>query len=410
MKKQIILLIFCVTLVGSMPTQAKERTGWGWGGVPAINYNADDGFGYGVLLNLFNYSSGGYSPYYFKINPIIFATTGGKQDHTLFFDSPYMLGHGLRINARIRIQKEKFYPYYGLGNDSEYHASYVETDDDENSLDTLHGKYYYRMKTNQYKFFTNLQKAFMYGKDGKPLISGLIGLGVVSVSNEELNNDGIPTLFETDKNSSVLSSKEAKGGLNNFIKVGVIYDTRDNEPAPNSGVWTEALVEWYTKLLGSDYSFARLTLTDRRYFPITKKLVYANRVVFENIFGDAPFNMLYPYGSSWAADEGVGGYRTLRGVFKNRYIGTTKLFMNMEFRYKFYEFSLFNQDFYLAGNLFCDAGRVWYDEPVNSLKNLHIGKGAGLHIAWNENFIVYADMGHSTESGRQLYIDIGYLF
>ena len=90
--KKLMLLVVIILCVGSLT--AKERTGWGWGGVPALNYNADDGFGYGVLLNLFDYRDGGYAPYYLKIKPIIFFTTGGKQDHTFFVDSPYLLGNG----------------------------------------------------------------------------------------------------------------------------------------------------------------------------------------------------------------------------------------------------------------------------------------------------------------------------
>jgi len=51
------IVVFYLTLLFA---QEKERTGWGWGGVPAINYNADEGFGYGVVGNVYNYAEGGY--------------------------------------------------------------------------------------------------------------------------------------------------------------------------------------------------------------------------------------------------------------------------------------------------------------------------------------------------------------
>ncbi|MCK4689905.1 MAG: BamA/TamA family outer membrane protein [Candidatus Marinimicrobia bacterium] len=393
-------------------SQSKKRTGWGWGGVPALNYNADDGFGYGILLDLFNYGTGGYSPYYFKINTIIFFTTGGKQDHTLFFDAPYLLGSGIRLNVRFCYKTEDYYPYFGLGNDSEYNADYIETDDDNNSLDTLHGKHYYTVQSDKVILISNLQKALVYREDGKPKISALAGLGIIHVNTTENENDGIVTKFRYDIDSSgVLTSKDTKKAYNNFLKFGIIYDTRDNEPAPNTGVWTDLIGEWYTKLIGSNHKFLRLTFTDRRYFRIMEKLVYANRILVENIFGDAPYTMYYPIGSSFRYDEGLGGYRTIRGVFKNRYIGTTKFLVNMELRYRFYEFSFASQNFYLAANVFYDFGRVWHENDSESgIKNMHDGKGIGLHVAWNENFIVYADMGFSKEAGSQLYIDIGYLF
>lgn len=401
----VMLFITCLSVLGG------ERTGWGWGGVPALNYNADDGFGYGVLFDLFNYSKGGYSPYYFRINPILFFTTGGKQDHTLFFDSPYLLGQGWRFNIRLRYKDENYYPYYGLGNDAKYEADWIATDEDGNSLDTLHGKHYYTMQNNQLILIANFQKGLKIRPDGKPLISALFGVGGIKVRVAKNKNAGLPTKFEEDINSGLLKDRDTRDALNSYYKLGLIYDSRDNEPAPNCGIWTDLLVEWYTRLIGSDNEFWRLTFTDRRYWQLQPRLVYANRMMVEKIFGNAPFTMLYPFGSSFRADEGLGGYRTLRGVLKNRYIGTAKFLVNMELRYRLVDFKLGKNDFYLAANGFFDWGRVWHREDLKGgLSNLHFGKGAGLHLAWNENFIVYAEMGFSKEAGSQLYVDIGYLY
>ncbi len=409
--RRIVIVAMILVFFNLGLSQSEKRTGWGWGGVPALNYNADDGFGYGILLDLFNYGTGGYSPYYFKINTIIFFTTGGKQDHTLFFDAPYLLGNGIRLNVRFCYKTEDYYPYFGLGNDSEYHPSYIETDNDSDTLYTFRGKHYYTVQSDAVVLIANLQKAITLCADGRPKISALAGLGVIHSKSEENENEGIITKYGEDIENGFLKDRDVEGGFNNFIKLGLIYDTRDNEPAPNCGIWTDILAEWYTKLLGSDYQFLRLTFTDRRYFRILEKLVYANRILVENIFGDAPYTMYYPIGSSFRYDEGLGGYRTIRGVFKNRYIGTTKFLVNMELRYRFYEFSFANQNFYLATNVFYDFGRVWHENDSESgIKNMHDGKGIGLHVAWNENFIVYADMGFSKEAGSQLYIDIGYLF
>lgn len=404
----LVIIILLATLTMSV---AAERTGWGWGGVPAVNYNADDGFGYGILFDLFNYSQGGYSPYYFRINPILFFTTGGKQDHTLFFDSPYLLGKGWRFNVRMRYKNEIYFPYYGLGNDSKYHAAWVATDEDGNALDTLHGKHYYTLKNNQQLLIANFQKGIKLRDDGKPLLSALFGLGAVNVAVAQNHNDGRPTKFEEDINQGLLTDRDVRDALNSYFKLGLIYDSRDNEPAPNTGVWTDFLVEWYTRLIGSDNEFMRLTFTDRRYWQLTPRLVYANRVLLEKIYGAAPFTMLYWFGNSFRADEGIGGYRTIRGVFKNRYLGTGKLLVNMELRYRLFNFKLGKNDFYLAANGFFDWGRVWHKNDVSGgLSNLHTGKGGGLHLAWNENFIVYAEMGFSQEAGSQLYVDIGYLY
>ena len=36
--------------------------------------------------------------------------------------------------------------------------------------------------------------------------------------------------------------KDSAGGINNFVKLGLIYDTRDNEPNPMHGIWDEAVM------------------------------------------------------------------------------------------------------------------------------------------------------------------------
>ncbi len=407
--KKIVLLLIIISAAISL--SAGERTGWGWGGVPALNYNADDGFGYGVLMNLFNYKEGGYDPYYLKIKPIIFFTTGGKQDHTFFVDSPYLLGRGWRFNFRIRFKQENYYPFYGFGNDSHFDPDFIKTDDNDDPLNPIYGTHYYTFQSTQIKCIVNFQKALIKQSNGKPKYSLLIGGGIANNSNEYNDNDAIKTKVEEFVDQGKISNKEFKGFFNSYIKAGLIYDTRDNEPAPNRGGWSSLLIEGYSKVVGSETNFARITLTDRRYFTLMDNLVFANRVIYEKIVGDVPFSMLYPFGGSVRADEGIGGYRTIRGQLKNRYLGTEKAFMNLELRYKFYDFMFANQDFYLAGSVFYDVGRVWHeDDDTGGLKNLKDGKGVGLHIGWNENFIVYAEMGFGHEVGGQLYIDVGYLF
>ena len=114
-----------------------EQTGWKFSGIPAVNYNADDGFGYGAIGSLFNYKDGGYKPYYLKINSYVLKTTGGKQIYSIFLDSPYLPNQNYRFNMRLQFRDEANYPYYGPGNDSEYNSDYK---------DELGDKYYYFYK------------------------------------------------------------------------------------------------------------------------------------------------------------------------------------------------------------------------------------------------------------------------
>ena len=409
MKRLLVLSLALILSVAVLTAQEKERTGWGWGGVPAINYNADEGFGYGVVGNIYNYADGGYAPYYWTVQPQIFFTTGGKQEHWLWFDSPYILGKGIRLTAEMKMLKQLYNPYYGIGNVSEFDELIIKVDEDDVPEDStvFLDKYFYNYYCERLSLKADFMKALSTHENGRPKLSVLLGFGLTSTTNE-LNGD--TSKLAEDITKELVTQSELDGGLTNYIKLGVVHDTRDNEPAPNEGHWTDFVIEIYPKLLGSDHQYSRLTLTDRRYFSITRKLVYAQRVLFEKNFGDIPFYEMSFYGSSYKVNEGLGGSKSLRGVLKNRYLGPTKMFANLEIRYKFLEFSAAGQDFYLATNEFLDLGKVWGDDDDSDFSNIHISYGAGLHIGWNENFIIAVDGGTSDETGLQLYIGLGYLF
>jgi len=409
MKRILVLGGALIIAFSVLSAQEKQRTGWGWGGVPAINYNADEGFGYGVVGNIYNYAEGGYAPYYWTVQPQIFFTTGGKQEHWLWFDSPYLLGNGIRLTAELKMFKQLYDPYYGIGNESEYDELLTKLDENDVPEDTtlFLDEHYYTYYRERFSLKADFMKALSTHENGRPKLSVLLGFGIQSTKND---TNGTTSKLAVDLADNVISPKEIDGGLTNYIKLGVIHDTRDNEPAPNSGHWTDFVVEIYPKLLGSDYQYSRMTLTDRRYFSITRKLVYAQRLLFEKCFGDIPFFEMSFYGSSFKVNEGLGGSKSLRGVLKNRYLGQTKMFANLEIRYKFLEFSAAGQDFYLATNEFLDFGKVWGANDESDLSNFHLSYGAGLHIGWNENFIIAVDGGTSEETGLQLYIRLGYLF
>ena len=129
------------------PLRAQEApTGWEPAGLPALNYDSDEGFGYGVLFELYNHGDGGYEPYRFTLQSTVFLTTGGRREFTLFFDAPHLLPEGWRIDAALRSERQFALPYYGLGNNSTYDAS----------LEEAEGPYYYRFGRTQWKGATNV--------------------------------------------------------------------------------------------------------------------------------------------------------------------------------------------------------------------------------------------------------------
>ncbi len=87
-----------------------------------------------------------------------------------------------------------------------------------------------------------------------------------------------------------------------------------------------------------------------------------------------------------------------------------KLFGNLELRWRLWNFTFFEQNFYLALSGFLDYGRVWRDGEAFSLGGLHTGLGGGFHLGWNETFIVTANLATSDEVTLAFYLSFGYLF
>ena len=69
-------------------------------GLPALNFDADEGFGYGVILAAYGYDGSAVS-YRWTIQPTVFLTTQGRRDYTLFFDAPARPEHGLPVQPNF---------------------------------------------------------------------------------------------------------------------------------------------------------------------------------------------------------------------------------------------------------------------------------------------------------------------
>lgn len=366
------------------------RTGFSFAGLPLANYSSDEGLGYGVGGVIYNYSIGEYKPYFYAIQPELFLTERGKDYAFIFFDFPHVIRHH-RLIAELRLENDIFSPFYGIGEPTAFHKEFA----DESSEEFI-DKHYYNFGRKKLKLTSDLQR-FIWQKR----LRALIGLGIFHT--DITLNEGRSLLQEQ-------APLGIKGGWTNYLKFGLVYDSRDNEPAPTKGMWNDVIFEVSNKFFGSDYNFTRLTLTDRRYYRIFDALVYANRVVFETMPGDVPFYEMSPYESSFKKEEGLGGSKSLRGIKRNRFIGKTKLFVNLELRWTMLRFRKWNQDFFVATNVFSDIGRVWKKNPTFTLKDFYFSKGGGVRIGWNQNFIVAVDLGHSKEVPLAIYIGQGYLY
>ena len=372
--------------------QGSSATGWEPNGLPAINYDADEGFGYGVLLELYNYGDGGYAPYRFTIQPTVFLTTGGRRDFTLFFDAPHLLPAGWRVDVNLGSEKQIASPYYGPGNDSAY----------DETLENVEGPYFYRFGRTRRRAAVNLQRTI-----GDLPLRVLLGTGITRTTIDSQPEDAVETLLRQE-----YAGREIPQGWSNHVRMGLVWDTRDRETGPSSGAWTEILVEGVPEFLGSDTGYLRWTFADRRYFPMGDRLTLANRFLIQSIDGAAPFYDQYVVQSSFKPQEGLGGAKTLRGIPKNRYVGKGMFLWNAELRWRAHEFEMLGRSFHLVLSGFVDSGRVWENrlEWESLVSDLHTGIGGGVRVGIGENFVAAIDMGHSSEATAPFYLGLGYLF
>lgn len=388
--RHLLLALGCAATPVGVLAQA---TGIEVGALPALKVDSDDGFTYGVLAEIYEYRDGTRLPYIWTLQPKVELSTEGRRDVTLFVDAPHLLAEGWRVNGFLGYEKRISSPYYGIGNDAPYDAA-LESSAGPNPR-------YYQFGRLRRSALFNLQR-----RVGESPLWGLFGAGLVSTRVDPTPRDEGSTLYAAEFGSTVETYWE------NFLRAGLIWDTRDQEAAPGDGAWSEVVLHWVTESLGADLEFTRWSVTDRRYYSLTDRLVFAHRYFLQGVNGDAPVHLLQGVQTSFKQDEGLGGSKTVRGLPKNRYAGRGTLVWNAELRLRAFDFSLIGRQFYVGVSTFLDQGRTWaggvrFDELFSEL---HRGYGGGLQVGMGENFIVAVDVAHSAETRLPFYIRLGHLF
>lgn len=363
------------------------------GAVPAINFDSDEGFGYGAIAELYQYGTEGRAPYEWTLQPTVFITTEGRRDVTVFFDAPNLLPAGWRFDVFLGWERHVATPYYGLGNASDYDEG---LDDEEGP-----NPFYYRFGRTRWSATTTVQRRL-----GASPYRLLAGIGLVHTSVLPVPESEGTTLLAQQQGADEWSSEAS------YVRLGAVRDTRDRETGPTRGSWSEVLVQRIPELLGADRGYTRWTVTHRHYVPVTSRLVLAGRILVQSVGTGAPVQDLFLVQTSFKQQEGLGGSKTVRGVLKNRFTGRGMAVMNAEARWRALDFTAVGRDFHLVLSAFADHGRVWAgDVRADELfKDLHRGVGGGLRVGMGENFTVAVDVATSEETGLPVYVGLGYLF
>jgi hypothetical protein len=420
-------------------TKQKTKTGWTFGVLPAVSFNTDLGFQYGGLVNLYYFGDGStYPKYMHSIYAEISRYTKGSGINRLFYDSEYLIPN-IRFTADVSYLPDQALDFYGFnGYDAKFNAGWQD-DTDTGAYVT---RMFYKHKRNMFRFMADFQGNIIGKRLRWAAGIGMLHNTVAPVDLERLNKGKdednmlpeVDGLYQKYIDWGIIGADESNGGWTNNLKGGIVWDTRDFEPNPMKGIWSEAVLFVSPKFANrNEHGFAKVSITHRQYFTLVKnRLSFAYRLNYQGtIAGNAPF-FIQPYVinsfSNSSNTDGLGGSKSIRGILRNRVVGDATTFGNVELRWKAWRTVVFNQNFYLGINAFVDAGKVLKKIDVNmdgvpaELRDLyfnpdseaiHTTAGLGIRFVLNENFIVAVDWGKAfdkRDGNSGLYIGLNYLF
>ena len=266
------------------------------------------------------------------------------------------LGGGWRFSGRLMARRRAKDNYFGLGNATVFAKDSV--------TDTQRD--FYRAIRTQYIFRAEAQR---------DLIGPLRAVAGLKAESWRVSPPGGPSVIAKDLANQVDPTIDVATKDVSF-RLGLIFDTRDDEVAPTKGVVVGAVVGIADADVAGDITYTRTTATAQGFWSPSPLLVLAARAVGQVMGGTPRFGTYYLIEGGTRFYEGLGGSATHRALPQTRFLGRDKLFGNLEARYTLsaiptlYRISLVG---------FLDAGRVFETEDFRiTTADLHVGGGGGL--------------------------------
>ena len=464
MKKQILFLLVALSLLTTLVSQENQDTlpkkikkGWNMGILPSVAFDADLGFQYGVLTNIFNYGDGSKYPEY--LHSIYFEAAYTTKKYgilRLFYDSKYLIpNHRLTIDATyIPDAMCDFYGYNG------YQTVYNTNWHNSKKFDASEGyvsRAFYKFRRDLFRFSADLQGTIQNNWKWNVGIGALIyktspvNLDVLNRGKDSV--DMLPVIDELyDKyvKWQILDPNEINGGAHPYLRLGIVYDSRNKQTNATKGIYSNVFVT-YSSAFGAqkEYNNIKLNAVFQQYIPIYKeRLSFAYRVGTQLLLaGKSPYymdNYLNTLFMQRVIYEAIGGANSNRGILRSRVLADGFAYANLEIRWRAFQFDIAKQHFYIGFNPFLDMGMAVQPNPLNEeqvrasialndpdfdinkldqylnfdpnvIYKPHFSVGTGLKIAMNENFVLSVDwaMPLNEQDGANktnFYIKMGYLF
>ncbi len=456
----IVLLFSCLALPAQEKKEEIVKKGINVGPLPAVGYTSDRGWHYGVLSDIFWYGDGSkYPEYIWKLNVEASWYSKGNSVYHAYFDGKYLVP-GVRLSASVSYLGNKTSNFYGFNGAASRYVQPLDRITASGAKDfgyVPEGQGFYLMRRDILRAMASAQGKF--GNSHWGWVGGLTYWGVWAGHAENKGLRGFDkkaktpasdvSLYDLYVKHGLINAHEARGGHHLELKAGVVYDTRNHENNPSRGTNLELYFVGSPDILngnrdGYRNDYLMFIAHFKQFFTLVpEQLVLGGHLAYQGVIaGNAPYYLLQniqTINPKQIITEGLGSINTLRGTVINRLMGNGYAWANLELRWTFFRFHLFNQNFALAANPFFDMGMIVqpYKAPgarfesfvndrtmvasVYDLKQakvsdyyvgdfynpgekqrLHLAAGVGLHIIMNQNFNVNFEVGKAFYDGQKL--------
>ena len=286
-------------------------------------------------------------------------STSGSRELSLEGRFPGLVP-GWRFVGTLDASREARAGYFGIGNATTYDGDLV----------TSAQEHFYEMIETRWRARAEIQRR---------IVSGFRVLA--GVHAERWRFDELPgaSVLATDRANATIP---AGGAYTSDITVrgGLVFDTRDDEPAANRGVLVELI---HAATAGGDLRYTRTTASAAGYLPLGDTgdphlMVLSARGVLQGMGGTPPVGSFALIEASDRPYDGLGGGLSHRALPVNRFLGRGKLLFNFDARYHVVNVPRAARASILG---FVDAGRVFEGEPLKlTTKDLKVGAGIGIFV------------------------------
>ena len=415
--KRIFLFVIIAALTTSVQAAKKDKvqevdslgrkvkTGWNFGALPSVAFDADLGFQGGLLTNIYFYGDGSQYPEY--IHSLYAEAAYTTKNYGIFrvnYDSKYLIpNHRLTLDATY--QPDAMCDFYGYnGYQSIYNQDFHKWKKDQSKMGDpalYQSRAFYKYKRDLFRFAADIEGTIWQN------IKWNAGLGVlgymidecdiemlngknefdpnIPLADQKAMNDKVEGMYEKYVKWGLIDQNEALGGWHPYLRAGLTYDSRDQRTCPTKGIYADAFFTYtaafnakYGQQATAGYNHLQFNFNFRHYVPVYRdRVTFAYRVGTQNnIAGKSPFYMntyLNTLFIQRVMYEGLGGANSLRGIMRNRILANGFAYANVELRTKVAKFDIGKQHFYIGLAPFFDLGVITqpYELDENALQTAY---------------------------------------